>query len=650
VLGRTPFGAEVELRRAGFGDEIAWTERVSGATRGTVVFQRPAPDTTAPLDVELELTVAVPAWVEVPEVTGLDVDEAARLVDAAGRAVMAALDRDGPPGLSVGTVTPLDDVAEVGRVVAQRPTAGERVPLHGVVELDVSVGESIPVPDLAGLDQPAALAVLGGAGLRLGRVTTRAGEEAPGTVVGQEPAPGRVLPAGLRVDIVVAAASQVRVPHLGGFDSPAAQEALAARSLDLGPIELVVGEGEPGRIVGQDPEPDSLVAVGTEVSIVVVDGVPGLVGASRDDAVRRLEDAGLTAVEGEVESTGPAGIVVSQDPVKGAAVPADRRVRIGVAVPARVEVPDLVGLLPQAAVDALARQGLAGRVQASEPGPNDPPTIAEGAVRRQQPAAGERAPRGSTVSLWLRAAQNVTVPDVVGRTPAEATKALTAAQLTPEIGAPLPSSSVPAGNIAATDPPAGTSVPKFRRVLLRPAAAMIRVPSVLGLSEGRAREVLRSVGLSDVAIEDLFAPHDPGGALVRAVVDQSPAEGAVVSPETRVRLTLGVQLRDVSGSDQRLAMRVLAQDGIEVVGTVAETSRSFAEGLVTRTDPAAGSVITPGTQVWLHVSSGSIFVDPGRLVVEPEWIIPIRREPDPEPFTRIDVGRLDLGRIVRPDS
>jgi beta-lactam-binding protein with PASTA domain len=643
VVGTTRARAVDLLRRAGFGRPVTVTERPSGASTGTVVAQAPPGQSSAPLDADLALTVAAPATVVVPGVVGLDIVDAQARIQAAGVAAVAALDQAGPPGLAVGAVRAVHDSdAAPGTVLAQAPDPDARAPLYGTVALDLAVGASVAVPLLVGMPEAGAAAALAAAGLRTGRLTRRAerGAEA-GAVVAQHPAPGLPLATGLRVDLVLAAAQRVAVPDMTGYGPEAAAEALAARGLTMGAVSRVVGGARPGGVAEQRPPAGEVVAAGTAVDLVLADGVPALVGIRRDDAVRALEAAGLEAILDEQPGDGPPGVVTDQEPAPGQPVPADRRVRLVVSIARRVDVPRVVGRAPAEAQAALTQAELTSRLAGTEP--SDDPTIAEGAVARQAPVEGTAVDRGSVVTLWLRAAAAVPVPDVTGRTVDEAGRLLGQARLISRLGANLPSESVAPGLVAAQDPAAGALVPPSTTVTIRPAtAAAVTVPDVRGLPVAKAEGQLAEVGLA-AQLDDRTRPLDPDRREPRLVAEQSPAGGTRVPPGSAVTLVLGLALPDLSGRHVDDVQPALERSGYLV--TVVHRTIGRVNGLVIGTDPKPGTPVIPGGRVTLIVTRTLL----GPRDFTPEEIVVIPDEPrvrvEPRPF-EIEPRRL----VVQPEG
>lgn len=194
--------------------------------------------------------------------------------------------------------------------------------------------------------------------------------------------------------------------------------------------------------------------------------IPPVVGLPLADAQARLKAAGLESALGERRSstTVPRSTVLAQDPAAG--VPATRGDRVTLDVSAgqrRVTIPRLEGMSRDEADLALRRAGLeAGQVS------ERPSDDARGRVLASAPAAGQVVPEGSAINLVISAGPSeLTMPDVVGRSPAEARAVLE--QLGLIVGATETdsASTLPAGVVISQIPAAGSPVAPGSTVSIR---------------------------------------------------------------------------------------------------------------------------------------------------------------------------------------
>ena len=176
-------------------------------------------------------------------------------------------------------------------------------------------------------------------------------------------------------------------------------------------ISVLPDEGTRTR---QDEPVRLLVSLGPEMADVPA----GLVGMGENAALAALRDAGLTDIEVSREHTddGARGSVVWASVRDGATVPADETVRLTVSDgPPPVTVPEVTGLDPGAAGDALTAEGFT--VVREDRFDEEVPA---GAVIGTDPGGGTGAVRGGTVTVVVSMGPKGTVPDVVGMSVEEA--------------------------------------------------------------------------------------------------------------------------------------------------------------------------------------------------------------------------------------
>jgi serine/threonine-protein kinase len=191
VVGLPVAEAEAELNRLGFKAKVSGEEPDPDIPEGHVMWQEPPADLVVPSGTTIQLVrSAGPAPVPVPDVTAFDLEDARRVVTAAG--------------LKVGEVDSVPSQVESGVVVASRPGPGVGRPPGTSIDLVVSRGPaSIRVPNVVGLPTTEARERLEGAGLAVGRVERVSRRGPPGTVLEQRPAAGAMSARNGRVDLVV---------------------------------------------------------------------------------------------------------------------------------------------------------------------------------------------------------------------------------------------------------------------------------------------------------------------------------------------------------------------------------------------------------------------------------------------------------------
>jgi len=187
-----------------------------------------------------------------------------------------------------------------------------------------------------------------------------------------------------------------------------------------------------------------------------------------------------------------------------------------------VEVPRVVGLPVAEAEGLLLDAELLVDVvrEANE-------TVAEGVVFEQDPPAGARVGTRSTVRLTVSAGRGeVEVPDVVGRTEAEAVRLLNAQELESR-SEERPDDSVPQGRVIITNPPSGARVPRGSEVVIVVSSGRLgeTVPELVGQSETVAANQLGRLDLI-TDVERVFSEDVPEGV----VIATRPGAGTRLNP------------------------------------------------------------------------------------------------------------------------
>jgi beta-lactam-binding protein with PASTA domain len=321
VVGVSRADAERRLSRAGLAVGEVGFGQSDTFSAGLVMQQAP------PAGAETEEGSAVSLWiseglaqVSVPRVVGLPLD--------AGRAALLAA------GFAVGRVAEQEVAGGiVGRILGQNPHPGTAAPRGSAVDLVVSAPQrGNPVPGVVGLDLNAATARLAASGFSVGQVTRQdPGPHGIGnnTVLDQSPEAESIAPAGSRINLVIAwrERQSVRVPSLRGIDYNAAIQQLSDLGLGVGRVEnRPVAPGQVGKVIDQDPGPNSRVFEGTAVNLVVgvtesepMILVPACLMLSESKAVNAIESAGLDAKVKHVIGI-PRGRVIFQFPPPGTPV------------------------------------------------------------------------------------------------------------------------------------------------------------------------------------------------------------------------------------------------------------------------------------------------------------------------------------------
>lgn len=146
--------------------------------------------------------------------------------------------------------------------------------------------------------------------------------------------------------------------------------------------------------------------------------------------------------------------------------------------------------------------------------------VAEGVVVDQTPDAGRKVKEGTHIDLIVskgeKPADTITIPDVKNMTQNEAKKALEDLKLKVVIVRDF-DESVEADKAIKTEPSAGSEVEEGSTVTLHisSGAEDVKVPGVLGLTEGEASNQLINSGFNPVTVEGDYSTNYPKGTVMK---------------------------------------------------------------------------------------------------------------------------------------
>ena len=483
--------------------------------------------------------------------------------------------------LKLGDVQSRTDTRTKGTVVGQLPPRGTPVTCGSTVNIFVAVPPEPPpcppikVPSVIGRDQQTGIKLLNQAGIRVRNIDQVKSDAPTGTILRQLP-PQPFGKCEASIDLIVAEQIQVappppppcppiKVPSVVGRDQQTGIELLNQARIRVRNIDQVKSDAPTGTILRQSP-PQPFGKCEASIDLVVADQiqvapppppppppppvvVPSLTGQLQADALDLIRAANLSSgTIGERQSGQKPGIVVEQRPAAGTPVPRGTPINIVVAIPIPVKpvtVPDLIGQRPENVGALLGNSLRIGSIATRES------NAAAGVIVDQSPAAGQSAPPGSTVNVWIATPAppvKIPVPDLRGRNQNEAAAAIQGVKL-----------------------------------LVGPVAE---------------RESTEARG---IVVEQIPGPGelvDPGTAVslwlaapVAAAVQPTPP------PPPPVPIVVP---RVVEGSLEQ-ALIVIRAAGLQP-GTVTQTPSSIASGIVTFQTPAAGTQVTPGTPIDLIVA------------------------------------------------
>jgi beta-lactam-binding protein with PASTA domain len=374
-----------------------------------------------------------------------------------------------------------------------------------LVNVIVVFVEPMVVPDVVGKVEAAAKTAITGAGLAVGTITTATSETvAAGNVISQNPTAGVLAVKGSAVALVISLGKtpeeKVNVPNVVGKTEAAAKDVITGAGLATGRVNTEYSETvAAGNVVSQNPTSGTSVSKGSSVTLVISLGmpkvnVPNVVGKTQSEASSAITGLGLAGkITTATNSTVAAGNVISQNPVAGTSVDKGSVVALVVSLgPPLVSVPNVVNKTQAAASTAITDAGLkVGTITTAASS-----TVASGSVISQNPTAGTSVATGSSVNMVIATQPLVSVPNVVNKTQAAASTAITGAGLKVGTITTATSSTVAAGSVISQNPAAGTSVTAGSSVSLVIATQpLVSVPNVVNKTQAAASTAITDAGL-----------------------------------------------------------------------------------------------------------------------------------------------------------
>ncbi|HTQ68546.1 MAG TPA: Stk1 family PASTA domain-containing Ser/Thr kinase [Solirubrobacteraceae bacterium] len=270
----------------------------------------------------------------------------------------------------------------------------------------------------------------------------------------------------------------------------------------------------------------------------------------------------------------------------------------------QVTVPRVVGETERAAIIALHRVGL-------QANPTLAPSVRvqTGLVVTQSPPAGSDARKGSTVKIVVSGGPaNVPLPDVHGLHATQASARLHAAGFVPVVRN-TPNSTVPAGIVIGTEPPAGTVDRQGSavNVLVSTGPALITVPDLTGESLSSAQTAIANAGLANGTVTRQPSSSQSAGN----VLSQEPKAGSEVRSDAKVNLVVAeapkakqVGVPTVVGRTELSAEEALERAGLAPQVSSVVTGEASSVGKVLRQSPSGGTHVAKGSTVRIFVGVG----------------------------------------------
>ncbi|MDQ2790603.1 MAG: PASTA domain-containing protein, partial [Actinomycetota bacterium] len=284
----------------------------------------------------------------------------------------------------------------------------------------------IALPHVVGEPVPQAEQALTAAGFQTERHPVESTPQNLDRVVAMAPADQAVPGTTVRLD-VGAGPAEVEVPNLLGLDRVQAQASLQQVGLTLSPdqgTQVAQDDKDIGRVLVQDPAAGGRLTKGKSVAITVgvapeTVGVPDVVGTNIDQAQRNIVVAHLSSTVQDVDSTLPKGQVVKQNPGGGNTVKAGTTVTLTVSRGNQIKMPDLHGLSPVEAQNALRKLGWTGTLKQTFTPVEDATQV--GLVVTQDVPAGTGFARDQNITITVgqnnAATTTTTTSGIFGSTP-----------------------------------------------------------------------------------------------------------------------------------------------------------------------------------------------------------------------------------------
>jgi eukaryotic-like serine/threonine-protein kinase len=241
-------------------------------------------------------------------------------------------------GLNVAKTEVPSDTVKIGTVMDQSIKAGTKVDTGTSIELTVSVGkDQVDLPNQVGIIVTDAERNVTNLGFVPNIKNSPSATVVAGTVIDQDPKPGKIEKGSIVTLIVSTGRDQVLVPNVANIDPVSAGAQLTAARLK--PVqEAEASDAVPvGQVIRTEPPANTPVDPNTEVKIFVSSGknptpVPDVVNQTATEAATVLSAAGFTVRFADIVTADPAaeGRVLSQIPAAASPQPAGATVILNI--------------------------------------------------------------------------------------------------------------------------------------------------------------------------------------------------------------------------------------------------------------------------------------------------------------------------------
>ena len=255
---------------------------------------------------------------------GLPVDGGTQVVvevpDLTGSSQTEALNDLQSLGFKVGIENSAHPDVPEGSVIRTQPPANTSTNPDTLVTIIVSVGpEAYPIPYVVDLETERAIYVIEESGFTIGQKIEVNDDNVPiGFIISQNPMAGKKMGPGSTVDLVISSGpSLIELGDLSRKSVEDATQILETLGLTFETLEEYSEDIEEGLVAGTLPEAGEIITPDDVITIIVSLGikieVPEVEGLTYQDAIDKLEEAGLVAtISGDTS-----GVVRKQLPRKG---------------------------------------------------------------------------------------------------------------------------------------------------------------------------------------------------------------------------------------------------------------------------------------------------------------------------------------------
>jgi eukaryotic-like serine/threonine-protein kinase len=284
--------------------------------------------------------------------------------------------------------------------------------LYEQVQDQLSGSKTIAVGNYVGIREADAVPMIRAKGLKPNVVRQASATVDETYVISQTPQPGDRIPKSNYVTIYVSQGPpKTDVPSVVGEQLDRALSDLQDAKLKGRPVQIESDKPQ-GEVVSQSPTAGASLEQGKTVTLRVSKGpqpvgVPNVIGSSFETAQSTLLGKGFAVSRIDVKSDQPKDTVIGMSPGPGTLQPPNTNIRLTVSKgPSTSMVPDVTTLSQSDAQAQLKASGFKVKI-VSQP-VSDPSQ--DGIVQTQDPAGGQQAPPGTTVTIAVGKFGGTTTP------------------------------------------------------------------------------------------------------------------------------------------------------------------------------------------------------------------------------------------------